>query len=74
MFRLRFWSFVWIPPPPGTQKTAFKKQQRYALEQEWNICLDIALERFAEIVIDTIESQLKGTMTIEDLNKVRYFI
>jgi hypothetical protein len=70
LFRLRFWSFVWILPPPGTQK-AHKQQQQSALEQEWNSCLDVTLERFAEIVIDTIESQLKTTLTLEDLKKVR---
>jgi hypothetical protein len=74
LFRLRFWSFVWIPPPPGTQKAHKQQQQQSALEQEWNLCLDVTLERFAGIVIDTIESQLNTTLNLEDMNKVRYFI
>jgi hypothetical protein len=65
---LHFWSFVWTPPTPGKQRAASRGQEQ-PLEREWNVCVDVTLERFAGIVLDTIQSKVNTVLTPDHLDK-----
>jgi hypothetical protein len=76
---LNFWHFVWTPPTPGKQKVALKQQQQQhqqqqqqqqtPLEQEWAVCYNITFERFADVVLETIQSKLNSTLIPEHVDR-----
>jgi hypothetical protein len=56
---LNFWLLIWTPPVVG------KETDPKALEERWNACCNIKLERFADLVFDELQAR--------DPNNVLFF-
>jgi hypothetical protein len=59
---------IWTPPVVG------KETDPKALEEYWNACCKLTLERFADLVLEELQAQLNNGLNNEDdLNRVQYF-
>jgi hypothetical protein len=59
---------IWTPPVVG------KETDPKALEEYWNACCKLTLERFAFLVLEELQKQFQSELSNEDdLNRVQYF-